>query len=502
MKTQGFTGEPEKPSYTVTFDAASGTPVPSAQSVEEGGTATQPVNPAKGGYVFLYWTLKDASTAYSFNTPVTADITLTAKWLEDDGTIEYWNISWNLNGGAWPEGVTPSAKVVKGESLAEPNAPVKEGSTFEGWYKEAALTSKITFPCTVTADMTLYAKWTAEGGNTDPEGYKMFTSINEMAYWISSQPNNTVETPCKAGLKGLNLDADDNWAKLGRYIKNDAVPKYVDLYLKDCPASDIPDGYSESELIGFDLKYTYYGVFTGCKDLVSITLPQGIKTVGMYAFRECENLKTVVLPEGLEEIHEAAFRECTALSSVALPATLTSIERWGFYECSITSINLPPSLKSVGMQAFEYNDFTALTIPATLTGLSSSAFANNLNLTSAVIEEGVETVEPSMFWGCRALKTVTLPKSFKEIGQAMFRDCKALTTLTVPAGVTSVGDSAFDNAFTHGTLIMLPATPPALAWLPFEDASLDAIKVPAASLNAYKTAAGWKDYAGKIVANE
>jgi uncharacterized repeat protein (TIGR02543 family) len=155
----------EKTSYTVTFDSAGGSAV-DALTVESGTPAKAPANPVRDGYVFLYWHLKDATTAYSFNTPVTADITLTAKWLEDDGTIEYFAVAWNLNGGAWPEGVIPSAKVVKGESLAEPNAPVKDGSAFDGWYKEAALTNKITFPYTVTADMALYAKWTGENGKT------------------------------------------------------------------------------------------------------------------------------------------------------------------------------------------------------------------------------------------------------------------------------------------------------------------------------------------------
>ncbi len=72
---------------TVSFDARSGTPVPADQTVVSGGTATAPAtNPAKTGYTFLGWyTSSDggttlSSTPYNFSTPVTADLTLYAKW--------------------------------------------------------------------------------------------------------------------------------------------------------------------------------------------------------------------------------------------------------------------------------------------------------------------------------------------------------------------------------------------------------------------------------------
>jgi uncharacterized repeat protein (TIGR02543 family) len=67
--------------YTVTFDADGGAPVPSAQKVEAGKTATAPAtHPAKTGYTFLYWCLAGASSAYDFRAPVTTNFTLYAKW--------------------------------------------------------------------------------------------------------------------------------------------------------------------------------------------------------------------------------------------------------------------------------------------------------------------------------------------------------------------------------------------------------------------------------------
>jgi uncharacterized repeat protein (TIGR02543 family) len=118
------------------------------------------------GYVFLFWSLGNATTAYNFQTPVTGNITLHAQWKEETA-VEYWQVTWNLNGGAWPAGDNHATQVVKDGTLAEPVAPIKTGNIFEGWYREAALTNKIIFPYDVSGVMgnfTLYAKWTVESG--------------------------------------------------------------------------------------------------------------------------------------------------------------------------------------------------------------------------------------------------------------------------------------------------------------------------------------------------
>ncbi len=87
----------------------------------------------------------------------------------DGGTTVYRTITWDLVGGAWQAGFTPTTRVADGESLGEPAAPEKDGNDFDGWYTEAAPTDKVVFPVTVTADMTLFAKWT-DGGDTPGGG--------------------------------------------------------------------------------------------------------------------------------------------------------------------------------------------------------------------------------------------------------------------------------------------------------------------------------------------
>lgn len=76
IKTQGRVLVTEV--YTVTFDSYGGTPVPPAQEVEYGLTATEPAAPEKTGYTFDGWYLGDEK--YDFSAAVEQNITLTAKW--------------------------------------------------------------------------------------------------------------------------------------------------------------------------------------------------------------------------------------------------------------------------------------------------------------------------------------------------------------------------------------------------------------------------------------
>ncbi|MDR2966097.1 MAG: InlB B-repeat-containing protein [Treponema sp.] len=71
--------------------------------------------------------------------------------------VEYWSITWHLNGGEWAED-GPSDQIEKGETLAKPTDPAKNNCTFVDWYTDAALTQLYTFGA-VTGNLNLYAKW-------------------------------------------------------------------------------------------------------------------------------------------------------------------------------------------------------------------------------------------------------------------------------------------------------------------------------------------------------
>ncbi len=141
--------------YTVTFHADGGAlSGDSSQEVAHGGKATKPSNPTREGYRFIHWYLStDTGEAeYNFDTAVTEDITLKAKW------IKRWNVTFHVN----QTGVSVSDKTLdEGENVTLPT-PSKSGVTFAGWYEAEALTgTQCTEITAIGKDWDLYAKWTA-----------------------------------------------------------------------------------------------------------------------------------------------------------------------------------------------------------------------------------------------------------------------------------------------------------------------------------------------------
>lgn len=140
-----------KDSFTVTYDANGHGTAPAAEKVGDGQKATEPAAPTAEGYKFGGWyTDKDGTAAFSFNTPITEDITLYAKWLEPH------TVSFDANG----HGAAPKAETVyDGEKANEPKAPTAAGYSFGGWCTDKDLTAKFDFDTPITADTVLYAKW-------------------------------------------------------------------------------------------------------------------------------------------------------------------------------------------------------------------------------------------------------------------------------------------------------------------------------------------------------
>jgi len=155
---------------TVSFDSNDGTAV-DAQTVNYGLRATEPEAPAKDKYNFLGWYTDEALTEeYDFNTLLTQDITLYAKWELKEFTAYF-----NANGGAVD---TASKSVIYGDPYGTLPTPSREYYTFNGWFTAAEGGERVTEDTTFASmdDVTLYAQWSyatfalnfnANGGTVD-----------------------------------------------------------------------------------------------------------------------------------------------------------------------------------------------------------------------------------------------------------------------------------------------------------------------------------------------
>ena len=151
LKTQGRVHVTEE--YTVTFNAYGGFPTPDEQHVKSGEKAVLPVEPTLKGYTFAFWYLgedEQNATAYDFDTPVTENITLTAKW-----NINKYTVTFNSYGGSK---VDPQV-VEYGLYAQEPEEPTLKGFTFAYWYLDDENEAYDFDTTPITEDITLTAKW-------------------------------------------------------------------------------------------------------------------------------------------------------------------------------------------------------------------------------------------------------------------------------------------------------------------------------------------------------
>ena len=187
--------------------------------------------------------------------------------------------------------------------------------------------------------------------------------------------------------------------------------------------------------------------FLNCRDLLDVTIPNGVKRIGTNAFRNCEKLVRASIPDGLDDIGNWAFGDCTALADIKIPSSVTNIGEGAFHRCgSLTGITIPNGVKHIGWNGFsECKSLTGVAIPGSVTVLADEAFYRCESLTYAKIESGVTSIGRMAFRGCRGLTEMIIPASVTNVGECAFRDCPNLRSVTFLGREARVADNAFDS---------------------------------------------------------
>ena len=178
-----------------------------------------------------------------------------------------------------------------------------------------------------------------------------------------------------------------------------------------------------------------------CSNILSVTIPQGVTSIGKKAFYDCKKLTTLVLGEDIKTIGNYAFECCTSLTGVTIPQSVTSIGYSAFEGCtalnpliingptligkhaftgctSLTSLTLCPDIQTIGDYAFDVTSLKTVTLPKNLTSIGEYAFAC-----------------------CSELESITIPEKVKTINPKTFADCSKLEYIILPAGLTTFDDS-------------------------------------------------------------
>ena len=234
---------------------------------------------------------------------------------------------------------------------------------------------------------------------------------------------------------------------------------------------------------------TKIGGFSYCSGLTSVDIPDGVVSIGGYAFTGCSSLTSVDIPDGVVSIGDYAFSGCSSLAEINCCATVPPVcgqYCFDYVDISNCTLSVPEGAEEAYKTAdvwkeffYEYfmsggikygaltssqgniatvlagGEYTGdITIPATVenggitytvTSIRANAFAECSDLVSVDIPAGVTSIGEAAFNYCSSLTYIDIPAGVTSIGYGTFSGCSSLASIDIPDGVISIGERAFSN---------------------------------------------------------
>jgi len=164
----------------------------------------------------------------------------------------------------------------------------------------------------------------------------------------------------------------------------------------------------------------------------------------------------------------------------------------------VKTVALGNCVTEIGLYVFRAcYTLTGVTMEGTVRSIDDEAFSSCINL-SNIDMTNFTRIDMDAFYGCRSLTSLSLP-SVTYIGDGAFKSCSGLTSVTLGRGVSTIGGEAFKYCTNLTSITINATTPPYITNdYAFHHTNDCPIYVPAASVNAYKTANYWSTYASRI----
>ena len=192
---------------------------------------------------------------------------------------------------------------------------------------------------------------------------------------------------------------------------------------------------------GTDTHYTSDNIigqsmFRRCYNLQKIILPRNIISIEAFAFEGCV-LTSITIPEGVTSIGLAAFEDCELLTAISIPSSVTSVSHQAFDGCrSLVDVYIKDVAAwcSIDFDTHSWNNPLHY---------GANMYLNNELVTELVIPEGVKAINNLAFYRLESITKIVMPNTLESIGEEAFYGCKNLKSLEIPNNVTSIGELAF-----------------------------------------------------------
>lgn len=198
--------------------------------------------------------------------------------------------------------------------------------------------------------------------------------------------------------------------------------------------------------------------FTDCSGVTSISLHEGLYSIGSFAFRSCIGLTYIGIPASVSYIGVNIFEYCNTLSNINIASGNTHFYSDGTMIYSIggdtllscntsaDSLFLPNTLRAVGGFGGNIN-VRYVHIPDGVTTILENAF-NFSSLESIEMPSRMTFIDEYAFYGCQYLNRVVMPDTLDTMGRGCFSYCGELQSIDIPNGLRVIPAETFIDSYS------------------------------------------------------